>query len=60
MSSTVQLTCTVKHQTAKAILIVWDDQELWLPKSVIEIDNLGEGAAVVSIPHWLAAKHRLV
>jgi hypothetical protein len=56
----IRLSGTIKHETAKAILFSCDGQEMWLPKSVVEIDNLGEGAAVVAIPEWLASRHGLL
>jgi hypothetical protein len=40
----------------KAILIDDGDQEMWLPKSVIEIDRIGDGTAIVFVPEWLAKK----
>jgi hypothetical protein len=56
----IRLSGNIKRQTGKAILFVYDEQEMWLPKSVVDIDNLGEGSAVVSIPEWLAIRHGLV
>jgi hypothetical protein len=56
----IRLSGTIKRETGKAILFVCDGQEMWLPKSVVEADNLGEGAAVVSIPEWLASRRGLV
>ena len=58
-ASLVKVTCTLKHETAKAILISADSQDCWLPKSLIEIERLGEGDAVISVPDWLAIKHGL-
>jgi hypothetical protein len=45
MSNRLKLNCTVKHETVKAILVVADDQECWLPKSLIEVDKLGDDTA---------------
>jgi hypothetical protein len=56
----VKITCTIEQETAKAILIVIDDQECWLPKSIIAWDNVGEGMAIVSLPEWLAKKQWLI
>jgi hypothetical protein len=37
----VKIACTIEQETAKAILIVVDDQECWLPKSIITGMGLG-------------------
>ena len=55
----VKLICTVKHETAKAILVVADDQECWLPKSLVEVDKLGDGTAHLVLPEWLADQEGL-
>jgi hypothetical protein len=47
---------TIQHETEKGILIGADDEQCWLPKSLIELDKLGDGTAVVVLPEWLASK----
>jgi hypothetical protein len=49
----VKISCTIEQETAKAILIVVDDQKCWLPKSIITWDGVGDGMA-------LARKQRLI
>ena len=56
----VKISCTIEQETAKAILIVVDDQKCWLPKSIITWDGVGDGMALVSLPEWLARKQRLI
>ena len=56
----VKITCAIEQETSKAILIVVDDQECWLPKSIIAWDGVAEWRAVVSLPEWLAKKQRLI
>jgi hypothetical protein len=60
MSNRLKLNCTVKHETVKAILVVADDQECWLPKSLIEVDKLGDDTARIVLPEWLAPKRGLI
>jgi hypothetical protein len=60
MTNLLKITCTIEQETAKAILILVDDQECWLPKSVIAWDGIGDGRAIVSLPEWLAKKQRLI
>jgi hypothetical protein len=56
----VQVTCTIKQETQRAILIDNGDQECWLPKSVVEVDRLGDESAIVSVPKWLASRKGLI
>jgi hypothetical protein len=55
----IQFHCTIKHETRKAVLIIVDDKEIWLPKSMVQLDMVGDDTAILSIPEWLAKKHRL-
>jgi len=48
----------IKHETEYAILCVFGDDEVWLPKSQIEIDGgndgwLGEVDVEITLPRWL-------
>ena len=56
----IRIDCTVKHETPKAFLIVNDDQEFWIPKSLTELDRGPEGSAVLHVPEWLAIKRRII
>jgi hypothetical protein len=58
----VHVGCVIKKETQSAILIDSGDQECWLPKSLIDIDHLGEGSgsAIVYVPEWLATDRGLV
>lgn len=56
----VKLHCTVERETERAVLINYEGQETWLPKSQIEFDAEQDGSAVVVIPGWLADKKRLI
>jgi hypothetical protein len=57
---TIKLSCTIEHETEKAVLIVHDDQKAWLPKSLVGLDKLPDGTAVVVVPDWLAAGRKLI
>jgi hypothetical protein len=50
----VQVTCTIKQETQRAILIDNGDQ------SVVEVDRLGDESAIVSVPKWLASRKGLI
>jgi hypothetical protein len=56
----VKITCTIEQETAKAILIVVDDQKCWLPKSIVAWDGVADGRAIISLPMWLAKKQWLI
>lgn len=57
--NTVRVDCIIKRETDRAIRIDNGDQELWLPKSVIDIDRNGDGTAILFVPDWLARKNGL-
>ena len=48
-----------KTETARAILIEYEDEEVWLPKSQIDYDmDVGIGSLTdVEMPQWLADKN---
>ena len=56
----VRICCTVKNETQKAFLVVSDDTEAWVPKSLIYLDRHLDGSAVLQLPEWLAIKLRMV
>jgi hypothetical protein len=44
----------IKHETDDAILVNDGVNEIWLPKSQIEIDYVNETDAQITLPEWLA------
>jgi hypothetical protein len=56
----VKISCAIEHETSKALLINFDEQKAWLPKSEIEFDGNHDGTAVVMLPEWLAKARKLV
>jgi hypothetical protein len=56
----VNITCSVKHETHQAILVDDGDQQVWLPKSKIETDAVGDGTIIVRVPEWLAKDRGLI
>jgi hypothetical protein len=50
----------VLTETNKAVLVKIDEDELWLPKSQIELDENSNGVSVVQLPEWLAIDKGLV
>jgi len=57
MSAVIELTGTVKHETADAYLFSDGDVEVWLPKSLCEWDL---AAKEMTLPEWLAIDRGLV
>lgn len=47
----------IKYETEKAILFVIDGREIWLPKSLCEVDRHDK---VVSLPENLAIEKEIV
>jgi hypothetical protein len=60
MENKLAIDCTIEHQTKKAVLIDDGTQQIWLPKSVVEIDRSEDGKAVVYVPTWLANERELI
>jgi hypothetical protein len=56
----VKITCIVRHETPKAVLIVSGGEEHWLPKSLLEIDKMDNGTADIILPEWRASKRGLM
>jgi hypothetical protein len=55
--------CTVKHETDKAFLVVYEDAEVWLPKSqIIDGEGLevGEEPVTIRVTEWLAKQKELI
>ncbi len=65
-SDLVDLTLSIHAETDAAILASDDGVEktaTWLPKSQVEVEPIGassEGAAIVTMPVWLATDKRLI
>lgn len=55
--------CHIRRTTEKAICIMWDGAEYWLPRSQVadEGDNLAEGdrGVTVSITQWIAEQKEI-
>jgi len=55
--------CLVKHETEKAYLVEYEEEEYWLPKSQIveeESDEIQLGETVtISVKRWLAEEKGL-
>lgn len=47
----------IKHETDKAWLFVINTKDVWIPKSVGELDT---DAKSVAVPTWFAVEHELV
>ena len=54
-TETVDLELTLKHETPKAYLVTDGEQDVWLPKSLVEYD----GEQTFTIPTWLCDKKGL-
>lgn len=50
----------VLTETNKAVLVKIDEDELWLPKSQIELDENSNGVSIAQMPEWLAINKGLV
>lgn len=55
----VTLTGQIKRETDMAILLVWREKEIWLPKSLIAVVH-GVNRVRVTLPTWLATKKGLL
>lgn len=60
MKEFVEVSCTVQHETPKAILIVVGAKRHWLPKSLIEVTRVEDATAAVLLPEWLANQRGLI
>ena len=50
-----EYTLLVKHETDKAVLVNDGDEDIWLPKSKIDYDEIEAGEECnFLIPEWLA------
>lgn len=53
----------IKIKTEKAILVIIDDEEIWLPKSQIEYDedvHNPDGTNVITVTEWIAEQKGLI
>ena len=57
----VTITCELKHETAKAWLIIDGDNEVWVPKSIGEWNPKSKDGVVgeMDVPTWFAEKEGL-
>ena len=46
----------LKHETDLAWLLLFDEEEVWLPKSVCEIDEV---EFEIEVPEWLVEENEL-
>ena len=53
----VDIAAELRHETLKAYLIFDGDQEVWVPKSLVE-HNEDDGTFIM--PEWLAKKLELI
>jgi hypothetical protein len=64
----VDIDVKIHRETTEAILVSTDHDEttavwttdVWLPKTLIEIERKRGGLAVVTVPEWLALKEGLI
>lgn len=56
-SDIVDIAGELRRETDKAFLIFDGDQEVWLPKSLVEYDA---GDRIFSMPEWLAKDKGLI
>jgi hypothetical protein len=49
----------LKHETMKAYLVNDGANDVWLPKSMVEVDGTGSNA-IVTMPEWLAKEKGLL
>ncbi len=60
VSMTVELELEVVHETADAILVFDGDDQIWIPKSLLdEWPEVGE-TKTIEIPEWFAEEKGLV
>lgn len=63
-SDLIDLAVEIRHTTAKAYLVHDGHRDVWLPKSMVEVEwAKGEGdrgSAIVTLPEWLAQKTELI
>lgn len=58
-SDLVDLAVEIRHETALAYLVYDGHRDVWLPKSQCEVSE-ERGAAIVTLPEWLAQKTGLI
>jgi len=54
----VELSCEVKKDTGKALLIVYNEQEVWIPMSQVHYYNMQMGK--VRVTPWILKEKGLV
>jgi hypothetical protein len=57
----VDIAVELRHETLKAYLIYDGEVEVWVPKSLVEIERAPDSNVVVAtMPEWLAKKLELI
>ena len=58
----IEICLEIKKETKMAFLVSDGDEEVWLPKSQIELDqDGGEGdTVIINMPEWLAMDKRFI
>lgn len=61
-SNIIDVHVLIQHETEKAVLVRGDEEAdpVWLPKSQIELESLGAGLGIVTLPEWLAQERGLI
>lgn len=65
-SKLFDVTVTVKHETAKAILVNDGTRDVWIPKSFLGDDGQGQlehnadGTATLTAPEWWLTEKELI
>ena len=61
-SNLTDVTVQLHHETPKAILVSdgCGGDQVWLAKSMIEVEEKGKGIVEVTLPEWLAIEKGLV
>ena len=58
-SKLIDLALELRHETARAYLVHDGHQDVWLPKSQVELYEQ-PGGAVLTMPYWLAKEKGLI
>jgi len=59
-SDLVDISCTVKNLTERAVLIDDGTRQVWLPLALVEVDHQPLKASTVTLPEWLAKERGLI
>lgn len=59
-SDLVDVSGEIRRETEKAILFYDGKAEVWLPKSLVEVERKERGLVEVAMPAWLAMREGLI